>query len=353
MLAVVADRFGGPEVLEYREVRTPQPRAGELLVEVRAVTVNRTLDIHVRQDGDGRHPVLPLVLGADPVGVVVAVGPGVAPEFAGEHVALVRGALPCGECGACRDGRPQQCANMRHLGVHAWGGYAEYVVLPQSCVTVIPRNVDFPTAAVIYRHFPAAFNLLAKAQLTAGETILIMGAGGGLGNAGVQAALYRGARVIAAAGNEPALENARLLGAEATVNYRTEDLEVRVNELTGGAGVNVVFDNMADAVLFPKAFNSLGGGGRLVTAGAHAGGPVQIDMRRVYRRKLSIFGGAGVTDDDLRATTEGAASGRFHPFIERILPLSAVREAHRLVADREVVGKVVLVPDRVLAATPS
>jgi NADPH:quinone reductase-like Zn-dependent oxidoreductase len=176
-----------------------------------------------------------------------------------------------------------------------------------------------------------------------------MGAGGGHGNAGVQAALHRGARVIAAAGNEAALANARELGAEAAFNYRTEDLEARVNDHTRGAGVNVVFENMADPVLFPQAFNCLGGGGRLVTAGSHAGGNVQLDVKRLYRRKLTIIGTSGVDAADLQATTEGAASGRFRAFIDRILPLSEVREAHRLVSAREVVGKVVMVPDRVLA----
>lgn len=351
MKAVVIERFGGPEVMDYREVPTPKPGPGEVLVEVHAVTVNRTLDIHVRQDGDGRNPTFPIVLGADPAGIIAEVGPDVDPGLAGAHVAVVRGALPCGECGACRDGREHQCANQRHLGIHAWGGYADYVVLPRSCVAVVPENLDFPAAAVLYRHFPAAFHLLdRKANLRPGETVLVMGAGGGLGNAGVQVALYRGARVIAAAGNETALQNARDLGAEAAFNYRSEDLEARVNSHTGGAGVNVVFENMGDPVLFPKAFNCLGGGGRLVTAGAHAGGLVLLDVQRLYRRKLSIIGGAGADAIDVEATTEGAAAGRFRAAIDRILPLSEVREAHRIVSEREVVGKVVMVPDRVFKA---
>ncbi len=310
MNAVIIDHFGGPDVMRYREVPRPEPATDEVVVEVHAVTVNRTLDIHVRQTGDDRNPILPLVLGVDPVGIIVEAGSGVNPARIGQRVAF-RSPLRCGRCGPCRAGVPADCISPLHLGIHAWGGYADYVVFPETSVIELPPNLAFPDAAVIFRHFPTAFHLLdCKAGVAAGETVLIMGAAGGLGNAGIQVATYRGARVIAAAGTAAGLALARELGADETVNYRTENLEARVDELTGGAGVNVVFENVGARELFGAAFRSLGGGGRLVTAGAHAGGDVEIDVKRLYRRKLSLIGGAGSDPKDLDATLAGAASGR-------------------------------------------
>jgi NADPH:quinone reductase-like Zn-dependent oxidoreductase len=349
MNAVLIERFGGPDVMAYREVPRPEPAPDEVVVEVHAVTVNRTLDIHVRQSGDGRNPILPLVLGVDPVGIIVEVGSAVDPARVGERVAF-QSPLRCATCGPCRAGRPADCVRPKHLGIHAWGGYGEYVAFPESSTVRIPDGLGFAEAAVIFRHFPTAFHLLdCKANLRAGESVLIMGAAGGLGNAGIQVATYRGARVIAAAGTEAGLALARDLGADATVNYRTEDLEARVLALTGGEGVNVVFENVGARELFGPAFRSLAGGGRLVTAGAHAGGDVELDVKRLYRRKLTLIGGAGSDPQDVQATIDGAASGRLRAAIDRILPLSEVVEAHRLVDERLVTGKVVLVPDRVLA----
>jgi NADPH2:quinone reductase len=351
MNAVIIDRFGGPEVMAYRPVPRPLPAADEVVVEVRAVTVNRTLDIHVRQNGDERNPILPLVLGVDPVGIIVEVGTDVDAARIGQRVAF-RSPLRCGRCGPCVAGRPADCIKPIHLGIHAWGGYADYVVFPETSAIELPPNLAFPEAAVIFRHFPTAFHLLdCKAGVRAGETVLIMGAAGGLGNAGIQVARYRGARVIAAAGTDAGLALARRLGADETINYRSEDLEARVDALTGGNGVNVVFENIGARALFGAAFRSLGGGGRLVTAGAHAGGDVEIDVKRLYRRKLTLIGGAGSDPRDVDATVEGAASGWLTAAIDRVLPLSAIAEAHRLVDERLVTGKVVLVPDRVFATT--
>ena len=346
---MIIERFGGPEVMQYRDVPTPDLGSDDVLIEVHAVTVNRALDIHVRESGDGRNPVLPLVLGVDPVGVIVKVGTGVSPSRIGERVATTS-PLRCGTCHSCAAGRPADCITPVHLGIHRWGGYAEFVKVPALNTVLIPANLDFAEAAVIYRHFPTAFHLLdCKANITAGETALIMGAAGGLGNAGIQVAKYRGATVIAAAGTDAGVALAMELGADHGINYRKENLEARVNELTNKNGVDVVFENIGAPDLWPAAFNSLGGGGRLVTAGAHGGGTVTLDVKRLYRRKLQLIGGAGSDPKDVEATREGAARGTFKAAIDRILPLSEVVEAHRLVNERVVTGKVVLIPEHILA----
>jgi NADPH:quinone reductase-like Zn-dependent oxidoreductase len=349
MKAVLIERFGGPEVMEYREVSTPQPQAGEVLVAVHAVTVNRTLDIHVRRDGDGRSPVLPLVLGVDPTGEIVAVGEGVARERIGERVAI-HSPVYCGRCSACRGVPSPDCVKPLHVGIHRWGGYADYVVAPSANAIPIPAGLDYAEASVIFRHFPTAFHLLdCKAGLRAGETVLVMGAAGGLGNALIQVARERGARVVGAAGSDEGVALARALGADLAVHYRRDDLVARVRAFSDDRGADVVCENIGDPQLWNAAFESLAGGGRLVTVGAHAGGDVKLDVKKLYRRKLTLIGGAGSDEKDVRATYDGAAAGRFRAAIDRVLPLSQVAEAHRLVDERVVTGKVVLVPDAVLA----
>src|SRR5680860_778094 len=192
-------RFGGPEVLELADVPDPEPGPDDVVVAVHAVTVNRSLDLLVRAEGQKRGTVLPHVLGVDPAGVVVARGSDVRSPEVGARVAVVPH-IRCMTCDTCRGGHPEDCPNSRHIGVHEWGGYAEYVRAPARNVHVLPDGVSFAEAAVILRHVPTAFNLLrARAGLSQGEWALVMGAAGGPGNAGVQGAKLLGATVIAGA----------------------------------------------------------------------------------------------------------------------------------------------------------
>jgi NADPH:quinone reductase len=344
MRAVVMREFGGPEVLRLEEVATPTPGPGEVLVRVGAVTVNRSFDLKVREDGNGRDPMMPLVLGADPAGEVVAAGPGVDRVFVGQRVAVWR-SFSCGECESCSRGEPENCHRRRMVGVHRWGGYAEYASLPQETLQVIPDELSFAAASVVLRHFPTALGLaFGRAGLKAGETALVMGAAGGLGSALVQVARAAGARVIAAAGSDQRVAAAVELGAEAGVNYRAQDLAREVRRLTGGRGVDVVFENIADPSLWPGAFDGLAHGGRLATIGAHGGGTVPLDVRRLYSDRLSVLGGVWLRQSEVQQALEGARSGAYRPIIGASLPLERASEAHRLVEGSQVVGKVVLVP---------
>lgn len=344
MKAIVMERFGPPEVLEYREVPTPQPGRGEILIRVRAVTVNRTLDLAVRRDGDNRGVTLPLVLGTDPSGVIAAVGEGVTRLKMGDHVA-VAGSVRCGACAQCLAGHEEDCAKPGHVGVHRWGGYAEYVVVPERNAVELPDDLPFPEASVIVRHAPTAWNLLEnKAELKAGETVLVMGASGALGSMGVQIAQILGARVIAGAGTEAGCALAHELGAEHAINYRAEALDDAVMVHTGGRGVDVVFENISDPELWPRAFASLAPSGRLVTAGAHGGGIVALDCRRLYHRRLKIIGGAGSSAANRESALKAAVEGKLRAVIDRVLPLERAAEAHHIVGERGVLGKVVLTP---------
>lgn len=350
MKAVVLREFGGPEALRYEEVPTPAPGPGEVLVRVHAVSVNRSFDVEVRKNGDNRGVVLPLVLGADPSGVVSAIGEGVSEPRVGDRVAILS-AVRCGTCQPCLGGAKAVCPRTRTLGVHRWGGYAEFVAVPAENAIAIPDELSFPQATVIVRHFPAAFHLLIdQAAVREQEWVLVMGAAGALGSSCVQVARLLGAAIIAAAGSDRRVAAATELGAIFGVNYRTQNLADEVARITDGNGVHVVLENIGDPVLWPGAFNSLGVGGRLVTAGAHGGGHVTLDIRRLYSRRIRIIGSTGSNRTYVARAIEEARLGNLKAMIDRVLPLQEAAEAHRLVEANEVLGKIIL--DPTLTATP-
>ena len=335
MRAIVFHEFGPPSVLRLDEVPTPTPGLDEVLLEVHAVSVNRTLDLVVRAGKYAGRPPLPHVLGVDPCGIVRAVGPYVTARKVGDRVACqaIIGVEP--------NGAP------RLLGVHTWGGYAEYVKVPARATHLIPDGLDFMTAAVVARHAPLAFTQLReRAQVKPDEWVLVMGAAGGLGSAAVQAAKYLGANVIAAGGSDARVDAAIKLGADAGVNYRTQDLASEVRRITNGAGVTVVLENIGDPELFPKAFAALAVAGRLVTAGGHGGGLVPLDVRHLYLNQITIIGDPRDTQENVDLSLQLATEGRLRVLIDQVLPLSQAAHAHELVEAREGLGKILLDPKR-------
>jgi NADPH:quinone reductase len=334
MKAMLMNRFGGPEVLEWTELPLPVPAPDEVLIRVHAVTVNRTLDLAVRAGRYSRPVALPHILGADPVGEIVGLGEEVTTRQMGDRVAtspVVR--------------RASALQPPSLLGVSVWGGYADYVAVPAKATHVVPHELDFVAAAVIARHAPLALHLLeTKANVCAGDTVLVMGASGGLGMAGIQIAKSLGATVIGAAGAPERVSRAMAAGATYGIDYRSRDLVQAVHEVTDGRGVDVVFENIGDPDLFPKAVSSLARGGRLVTAGSHGGGLVPLNVTELYQKQLTLHGSTAQTDEDLRRSLILAARGELKAEVAVRMPLENAVQAHRDLEEGRIAGKIVLLP---------
>ena len=232
MNAVVFDRTGGPEVLEYRVVPDPECGADEVVVNVRACGINH-LDLWVRRGLPGIRPQMPHILGNDIVGTIAGVGANVRAWGEGDAV-LVLPTLSCGRCEACAHGDDNLCREYDVLGRARNGGYAERVAVPAVNLLAYPSNLEWHEAAAVPLVFLTAWHMLVgRARLRAGEDVLVFGAGSGVGSAAIQIARLIGARVIATAGTAAKLERARELGAHETIDHATEDLAARARELTG------------------------------------------------------------------------------------------------------------------------
>jgi NADPH:quinone reductase len=343
MKAIVIHEFGPPDVLKYEDVPDPIPRLGEIRVRIHAATVNRVLDVSLRAGKEPRRePVLPLIPGVDCAGIVDAVGPGVTRWPIGARVAIA-GTMPLDPC-------PENCGDYAGptgmMGIKRPGGFAQMVAVPACMVVAVPPDLSFRDAAVIMRHAPTAWNLLVNtAQLARHETVLIMGAGGNLGATGIQIAKnVIGATVIAAAGSDDRVRHGLALGANFGINYNTHDIREEVMKFTDRKGVDVLYDNVANPKVLPKAFTAIGFGGRLVTAGAHGGPNVTIDFSHLYHQQITIKGQPGYHPPDRDKCFAAAAEGKIKAQIEKVLPLSRAAEAHRLVESGEVTGKIVLAP---------
>ena len=329
---------GGPEVLELCDWPDPRAAAGEIVIGVRAVSVGRTLDVEARARGADFHAKLPRIPGSDPAGVVLEVGPGVTQFAPGDRV-VCTSTLYCGRCEACLAGMTHACDDHRVVGVHIDGGDAERVAVPAESVQPIPDHLDFDQAAVMAVSYPVAWNLLRYAgAVKAGDRVLVMGAGGGLGIAGVLVARALGAHVIAAAASDWKLERAReLLGAHQTVNY------ARPGWADGLHGVTVVYENISSPELFNAALGTLRPHGRLVTCGAHGGGVIALDVRTLYRRHLSIIGGTGASAAATREVFAAVADGTIAPPpVFHRFALEHVAAAHEAALGRDLFGRVVL-----------
>jgi NADPH:quinone reductase-like Zn-dependent oxidoreductase len=241
MKAVYIQEHGGPEVLRLGEVDDPVAAPGEVIVDVKATSLNH-LDIFVRRGMPGIKIPLPHVLGSDASGTVAGAGEGVTDVAVGDRV-LVDPTLSCGTCQVCTRGDATLCRDFGVVGEHRWGAYAERLVVPEKNVIKIPDHVSFDAAAAVPLVFVTAWRMLVtRGRIKPGEDVLILGAAAGVGTACIQIAKLAGARVFAAAGTAEKLALCRDLGADILINYGEEDFSKRVREETGKRGVDVCVD---------------------------------------------------------------------------------------------------------------
>ncbi len=345
MKAAIYREFGSPDVLGYEDIDDPIAGPGEIVVEVHAVTVNRVLDCAVRAgEQTQRGVVLPHIGGVDPAGIVRDVGTGVSNVSAGDRVALLSRA-PCLDCEHCAAGDFKKCSKSTMLGVGRWGGAAELVKVPASVAVKLPGNLEFSEAAAVLRHGPMAHHLLFDTgNLQPGQTVLVMGAAGGLGLTGIQIAKAAGATVIAAAGSDERVAVGCEYGADFGVNYAKQDLTEAVRGYMGGEGIDLVFENISNPKTWPKALKCLRKLGTLVTAGAHGGGKVELDCAFLYHQNIRIFGSTGNTDKNVSDTVSLAGEGKLKAKIEKVFPLSEAPAAHRMMEGDVLSGKIILDP---------
>jgi len=340
--AVVFERFGGPEVLEAREVAEPVAGPGEALIEVRACGINH-LDLWVRQGLRGLDIEMPHILGNDVVGVVAAVGAGVRNVQPGDRVLLCP-TLSCGVCPACHAGDDHLCREYDVIGRRRNGGYAEKVSVPAVNCLPFPDNLEWSAAAAVPLVFLTAWHMLVgRARLRAGEDVLVIGGSSGVGSAAIQIARLLGARVIATAGSEAKRERARALGAHDVLDHGRDDLTAQVRALTGKKGVEVVFEHVGGPV-FERAVSALARNGRLVTCGATAGGTVSLDLNLLFGRHLALLGSWMGRRSELIEVLKFVRDGRLKPIVDSVMPLAEARAAHERIEARQQFGKVVLVP---------
>jgi NADPH:quinone reductase-like Zn-dependent oxidoreductase len=342
MKAVVFERYGGPEVLEAREVPEPALRPDEALVRVRACGINH-LDLWVRGGLPGLEPEMPHILGNDVAGEIVAVGEAVRHLTVGQKT-LVNPTLSCGACPACLRGDDNLCRRYDVLGRGRQGGYAEFVAVPGLNCLEYPERLSFERAAAVPLVFLTAWHMLvARADVRPGEDVLVIGAGSGVGSAAIQIARLLGARVIATAGGEAKLGRARALGAHEVVDHGREDIAARTKALTGKKGADVVFEHVGGRV-FEAGVAALARDGRLVTCGATTGGKVALDVNVLFGKHLSLMGSWMGRRSDMAAVLRHVASGALEPVVDSVMPLADARAAHERIEARAHFGKVVLVP---------
>lgn len=345
MRAIQMRSFGVAEVLELVDLREPRPGPDEALVRVGAVEVSRTRDIATRT---GRHPfsrqvTLPHVLGGDFAGVVEAVGAGVDPELVGRRVAAAN-SQGCGTCPACRAGREEACPQLVMLGVHRPGSYAELTTVPVANLHPIPDELSMAEAAALAADGPIAFTQLEVGEVQAGTWLLVTGATGALATTLIAMAAARGARVVGLSRRPGEIPAGLDLAARLDVN--DADLGASLAQLTGGAGVEVAIDNVADPKTFALYFGSLNSYGRVVVSGAigtDALPVLQVPAAALYMRSLSLIGIRTASRARARRFWAAVADGfRLPGGLMRTLPLDAAVDAHREIEAGQGVGHLVL-----------
>ncbi len=340
MKAIRFHEYGGPEVLREEDIADAEPGPGQALVEVKAVGLNH-LDLFVRSGLPGIKSVMPHIGGCDFTGVVKALGPGAKGVEVGQRVidfpVQSYGGVPFYMC----DDPPPGTFEL--IGEQSNGAMCESIAVDTPNLQPLPDALSFEEGAAIPIVFITAWRMLTeRANLRQGETLLVQGAGSGVGTAAIQIGRLIGARVIACTSTPEKMERARELGADEVINYRLESISKSVRELTGKNGADVVFEHVGDAT-WGESVKSAAYHGRIVTCGATTGFEGKTNLAMVFAKQLTVLGSTMGSLPTFKKVLRHLGEGTLKPVIDRVLPmdLEEVREAHETLEKGDQFGKIV------------
>jgi NADPH:quinone reductase-like Zn-dependent oxidoreductase len=342
MKALCFHQHGGPEVIRYEDVPQAEPGAGEVLIRVRACALNH-LDIWVRRGWPGLKLEMPHWGGSDMAGEIVAMGEGVSGWSEGQRVAVNPGVNTV-EDEFTRRGEHSLSPGYHILGEHVRGGLAEFAAVPARNLLQMPEGLDFPSAAAPLLVTLTAWRMLInRAGLKAGESVLMVGAGGGVNSMATQIAKLAGATVYVVASNEEKAALSRDMGADFVIDRSKVDWGREVLKLTGKRGVDVVVDNVGSATL-TTSMKAVARGGRIVIVGNTSGPMAEIDVRFIFSKQISLIGSTMGTHQDFLHVTDLLWKGKLRPVIDRVMDLKDGRAAFAMLERSDQFGKVVLMP---------
>ncbi|WP_336025281.1 zinc-binding dehydrogenase [Halobellus salinisoli] len=349
MKAVQFRAHGGRDVIEYSDFPDPEVARHEALVDVKAGALNH-LDVWTRRGLPGLDLPFPHVPGSDMAGVVQQVGEDVTRVSPGDRVALLAGIV--GESGGTGDGAdaerhddPTFAPDFRIIGENTRGVHSEYASVPAENLVRVPEHVPWEVAGSASLVFQTAWRMLIyRAEVRAGERVLVHGASGGVGHAAVQIADYAGCEVYATASSAEKLDYAADCGADHGIDYEVEDFADAIYELTDGRGIDVVVDHVGEAT-YGDSLKCLRKGGRFVTCGATSGPNPGAALNRIFFNQLEVIGSTMATPEQAEEVLELVWDGVFEPRIRETLPMSETARAHEIIENREGFGKVVVIPD--------
>jgi NADPH:quinone reductase-like Zn-dependent oxidoreductase len=338
MKAAILERRG-PDGVTWRDFPDPVPAPGESVLNVAASSVNR-VDLYMRDNGSGITHALPQVMGVEAAGEIVEAAPGSGLK-PGMKAVLFSEAF-CGKCRYCLAGDQPLCENVKIMGEHRHGGFADYIAMPSSCFFPLPDDADLAAAgALMTGHLTAWRMLFGKRALQPGESVMIVGIGGGVAVACLQLAKLVGARVFVTSSSDEKIARAVALGADGGVNYRRDRVSAAIQQMSGG-GVDMVIDSVGEAS-WGESLRSLRRGGRLVTCGATTGSNPPADLQRVFIRQLEIYGSTGGSVSEFRQLLDVFNRGLVRPVIDSSFKMADASSALARLASGAQFGKVSLV----------
>jgi NADPH:quinone reductase-like Zn-dependent oxidoreductase len=340
--ALTISAHGGLEQLHYRtDLEEPRIHAADdVRVRVRAAALNH-LDLFVIKGLPGVMITPHWIMGGDGAGVIDAVGTAVRGLARGDRV-IINPGISDRTCEYCREGEQSLCLRYKLLGEHLPGTIADYVVVPAANVRTIPASVSWDVAAGFSLATLTAWRMvMTRARVQAGENVLIWGIGGGVAVAAMQIAKLAGAKTWVTSGSDEKLMRARELGADETLNHRTQDVGKEIRARTGKRGVDVVIDNVGRDT-WPASLVALGRRGRLVTCGATSGPMVETDVRRMFWNQWTLMGSTMGNDEEMDAITAHLREGRLVPPVDSVYEIERAAQAFERLASGEQFGKVVI-----------